>query len=121
MQDYDNPYSPPQSENDFISQKSKYQKTGEQVRVVSFLEWLIIILPIYLFPAMFNKQYGINLLSTFAIPVVLFFYYKKQKLKKFLYCFIYCLYYGFYHWFIFRYDNVPVKIINMEILKCTNK
>ncbi|MBQ9682650.1 MAG: hypothetical protein IJV35_05195 [Neisseriaceae bacterium] len=83
MQDYDNPYSPPQSENDFISQKSKYQKTGEQVRVVSFLEWLIIILPIYLFPAMFNKQYGINLLSTFAIPVVLFFITKNKNLKNF--------------------------------------
>lgn len=83
MQDYDNPYSPPQSENDFISQKSKYQKTGEQVRVVSFLEWLIIILPIYLFPAMFNKQYGINLLSTFAIPVVSFFITKNKNLKNF--------------------------------------
>lgn len=83
MQDYDNPYSPPQSENDFISQKPKYQKTGEQVRVVSFLEWLIIILPIYLFPAMFNKQYGINLLSTFAIPVILFFITKNKNLKNF--------------------------------------
>lgn len=83
MQDYDNPYSPPQSENDFISQKSKYKKTGEQVRVVSFLEWLIIILPIYLFPAMFNKQYEINLLSTFAIPVILFFITKNKNLKNF--------------------------------------
>ena len=81
--DYDNPYSPPRSENDFIPQKSKYQKTGEQVRVVSFLEWLIIILPMYLFPVMFDKQYGIKLLSIFAIPVVLFFISKNKNLKNF--------------------------------------
>ena len=83
MQDYDNPYSPPQSENDFISQKSKYQKTGEQVRVVSFLEWLVILVPVYVLTLMIEKSI-LGLILVLLLPIAYIFIFKNKNITNYV-------------------------------------